>query len=48
MPYYFSVFLSNNPGDTKKPSTLTFGGYDLEGVVGGNASWQFTPVIKRG
>jgi hypothetical protein len=50
MPYYFSMYLSNNPDDqTSSPSQLVFGSYDLTSVVGDdNATWQFTPVIKRG
>lgn len=48
LPYLFSVFLSNDPDDLAKPSHLTFGSYDLEGTVGANATWHYTPVIKRG
>lgn len=44
---YFSLFLSNNPLDLKHPSTLWMGGYDLN-IVGDNATWHYTPVIKRG
>ena len=47
LPYFFSMYLSNNPGDSKHPSHLNFGAYDLD-IVGANASWKFTPVIKRG
>ena len=47
LPYYFSMYLSNNPEDSKHPSHLNFGAYDLS-IVGANASWKFTPVIKRG
>lgn len=48
LPYLFSVFLSNDPDNLAKPSHLMFGSYDLEGTVGPNATWQYTPVIKRG
>lgn len=41
---YFSMYLSNEPS-TK--SHLVFGGYDLS-VVGPNATWHYTPVVKRG
>ena len=44
---YFSMYLSNDPDDTKHPSHLLFGSYDLS-IVGSNATWQYTPVIKRG
>lgn len=47
VPAHFSVFLSNDPSDTKKPSRLTFGGYDLS-LVSPNATWQFTPVVRFG
>jgi hypothetical protein len=47
LPNYFSLFLSNDPGDSKHPSHLNFGAYNLA-IVGENASWKFTPVIKRG
>jgi len=45
VPYLFSVFLSNDPAKTT--SHLAFGAYDL-GLVGANASWHYTPVVKRG
>jgi len=50
MPYYFSLFLSNDPdASSSKPSQLVFGSYDLPGTMGSdNATWQFTPVVKRG
>mmetsp|Transcript_6402 Transcript_6402/g.26921 ORF Transcript_6402/g.26921 Transcript_6402/m.26921 type:complete len:521 (-) Transcript_6402:80-1642(-) len=40
----FAVYLSNDPS---KPSHLTFGAYDL-GVVGPNATWHYTPVVRHG
>ncbi|KAH8044677.1 aspartic-type endopeptidase [Aureococcus anophagefferens] len=46
VPYLFSLYLSNDPG-ADRPSHLTFGDYDL-GIVGDNATWHYTPVIKRG
>jgi len=42
----FSVFFSNDPIDYEKPSHVWFGGYDLS-LVGPNAAWYFTPVIRR-
>jgi hypothetical protein len=47
VPNMFSMYLSNNPEDMSHPSHLVFGAYDLS-VVGTNATWHFTPVIKRG
>lgn len=47
LPYVFSLYLSNDPDDASRPSHLTFGYYDL-GIVGDNATWHYTPVIKRG
>ena len=47
VPYLFSLYLSNDPDDADRPSHLTFGDYDL-GIVGDNATWHYTPVIKRG
>ena len=47
VPYMFSMYLSNNPEDTSHPSHLVFGSYDLS-IVGTNATWHYTPVIKRG
>lgn len=41
---YFSMYLSNKPSTE---SHLVFGGYDLS-VVGPNATWHYTPVVKRG
>jgi len=46
VPQVFSVYLSNNPKDHDKPSHIWFGGYDLT-TVGVNATWHFTPVIRR-
>lgn len=47
VPNLFSVYLSNDPSDSQHPSHLLFGAYDL-GIVGDNATWHYTPVIKRG
>jgi len=47
VPNMFSMYLSNNPEDTSHPSHLVFGAFDLS-IVGTNATWHFTPVIKRG
>jgi len=46
VPEVFSVYLSNNPRDHEKPSHLWFGGYDLS-IVSENATWHYTPVIRR-
>mmetsp|Transcript_48670 Transcript_48670/g.71116 ORF Transcript_48670/g.71116 Transcript_48670/m.71116 type:complete len:556 (+) Transcript_48670:50-1717(+) len=46
VPEVFSVYLSNNPRDHDKPSHLWFGGYDLS-IVSENATWHYTPVIRR-
>ena len=45
VPYLFSVYLSTNPDDKK--SHLAFGSYDLS-LVGKNASWHYTPLVRRG
>ena len=45
MKNYFSLYLSN---DFTSTSQLVFGGDDLFGIVGPNASWHFTPVVRRG
>jgi hypothetical protein len=47
VPDHFSVYLSNDPSDTDKPSMVVFGGYDLS-LVSENASWHFTPVVRYG
>ncbi|KAJ8603599.1 hypothetical protein CTAYLR_004854 [Chrysophaeum taylorii] len=44
MAYMFSIYLSNSPD---APSHLVFGAYDLS-IVGPNATWHYTPVVKRG
>jgi hypothetical protein len=46
VPQVFSVYLSNNPKDHEKPSHIWFGGYDLM-TVGQNATWHYTPIIRR-
>lgn len=44
MDYMFSIYLSNS---ADVASHLVFGAYDLS-IVGENATWHYTPVIKRG
>uniref|UniRef100_A0A7S3JN10 Peptidase A1 domain-containing protein n=1 Tax=Aureoumbra lagunensis TaxID=44058 RepID=A0A7S3JN10_9STRA len=44
MAAVFSLYLSNDPSKT---SHLVFGTYDLD-IVGPNATWHYTPVVKRG
>lgn len=46
---HFSVFLSSDPTDSERPSTLMLGGYDLSLVSSdGNATWHYTPVVRYG
>ncbi|CAM9163652.1 unnamed protein product, partial [Phaeothamnion confervicola] len=47
VPNLFSVYLSSDPRDRERPSQMLFGGFDLS-IVGPNASWQYTPVIRHG
>ena len=47
VPDLFSIYLSNDPDDSKHSSRLTFGAYDLS-LVGENATWHYTPIVKRG
>jgi len=46
VPPLFSVYFSNDAKNTEKQSHIWFGGYDLN-VVSSNASWYYTPVIRR-
>jgi len=46
IPKLFSMYLSNDPKDITHPSHLWIGGYDL-GIVGTEANWYFTPVVRR-
>ena len=43
----FSIFLSSNPLDQDKVSSITFGGYDLS-LVSDEAEFFYTPVVATG
>jgi len=47
VPGIFSLYLSNDPKDTEHVSHIWFGGFDLS-IVGENATWLFTPLLRRG
>eukprot|EP00607_Mallomonas_marina_P007470 CAMPEP_0182416780 /NCGR_PEP_ID=MMETSP1167-20130531/1133_1 /TAXON_ID=2988 /ORGANISM="Mallomonas Sp, Strain CCMP3275" /LENGTH=538 /DNA_ID=CAMNT_0024589841 /DNA_START=118 /DNA_END=1734 /DNA_ORIENTATION=+ len=47
VPNIFAIFLSSQPNNPDSHSILTFGGFDLS-LVGPNATWMYTPIVRLG
>jgi hypothetical protein len=45
LSHSFSIYLSTDPEDVSKPSSITFGGYDLS-IVSETAEFYYTPVVR--